>query len=225
MHSLTVLLKKERSLEVRRNCLHLTSGDVLKRLKPSSTHQQAHFTQAIVFCTGRAQAAVRLDCISVNTRGAALGLDSFMQLPVPQQREGPGGRGRGAIARRTQVSLGYPGLQPHRQRPSWELHALHTHTAERSFTPRPLAEAPCWDMQPSLPYCVSTREPLNRSCSQSSSDSDPSASVTHWQKTRPYACPHEQSAPWVWGWTSQLPSSGSEPGTHTHGPAAHAGTV
>ncbi len=75
---------------------------------------------------------------------------------------------------------------------SWELHALHTHTAERSFTPRPLA---CWDIQPSLPYCVSTPEPLTRSCvcSQSSSDSDPSASGTHWQKTRPSACPHERS--------------------------------
>lgn len=76
-----------------------------------------------------------------------------------------------------------------------ELHALHTHTAECCFTPRPQAEPSCWDMQPSPPYCVPAPGPRGRSCwcSQSSSDSDPWASGARWQKTRPYACPRGPS--------------------------------
>lgn len=123
MHSLTVLLKKEKKY---RSEEKLPSSDIRLRAEVteavlnSSTspthpgHRVLHGTSSSGHQAGLYLTRVRV----VNTTGAALGLDSFMQLPVPQQREGPGGRGRGAIALRTQASLGHPGLQPHRQRPS-----------------------------------------------------------------------------------------------------------
>lgn len=61
-------------------------------LDPSAGHRVLHGTSS-----GGRQAGL---CLSEHW-GCCSGLDSFVQLPVPQQWEGPGGRGRGVIAPRT----------------------------------------------------------------------------------------------------------------------------
>lgn len=58
---------------------------------------------------------------------------SFVQLPVPQQGEGPGGGGRQGQRGKTQTSLCHPGLQSQCQHRAYG-GETHTHTNKRTVT-------------------------------------------------------------------------------------------